>query len=450
MTAIPENLVDFAALQRTLSELTDENFDSTYNDVINSPLNAQKDFQEIVSRELFIIIPLRHKRWDVYVKFVQKLLKNSLFNKFKSMIMQFIFGVDEEWEIHIKASKLKFGRLCMLSGMFTPNEAINYLTKIPVSAQGQYFLTFCYFAPEVYKANKGIFENFRFQIEKMSTKDEKKVKTVDGQKFKATQSVVQEYINIFDVLIENNFEKLYPLITTGCNLNTVELDIYNDDVESMKLKLAQTFNTNKKIDETPFHPAMFLQWRASLLEMCAFYGSIKCFNYLLTRNARTSFIGMFATAGAFPDILKRVEELKEPFESCLRIAGAFRDLNTMEWLMNNHMEELKFDKEINYVLARGAYTNYLPMLDFCVSNNVDINFSDENGETALHLAVKMNNKEALQFLISRPHLQYRKKNVYGLNPHAMTKNAEILNILNTAERKRADEKARQKARAGRP
>lgn len=363
--------------------------------------------------------------------------------------MQELFATRDEWEIHNKSPILKYARLCLKAKIYTINEVINYLIKLPTTAPSQYFLSVCFFAPETFKANQGIFTTFKQIIQKMVVSEDQTATVTQvpgggGPLYRIKDPVVQEYVNCFDILCENDFQKLIPLIDTGCEYNSVELDIYNDDVENMSSKMGKTYNTNRKVSPNPFHPAMFLQWRPTLLEMAAFYGSPKSFDYLLKRNARTSFIAMMAVAGGFESILKRVEELKEPFEACLRIAAAFRDIKTIEWLIQNHFSELKYDKEINYVLARAAFTNYLPMLDFCINKGVDINFSDENGETALHLAVKMENKEALLFLISRPHLQFRKKNVYGLNPHSMTKNKEILDILNGAEEKRAQEKEKQK------
>ena len=455
-TFIPKDLIPFAEIQRIITDIKPETFVESVEKITNFQDLKNKEYVPFVIKEILIVVPLRHKRWEIYIELVKTLSKIAIppFKDFKKRFLDAVFRTEDEWEMHNKATIFHFARICFKAGIFSANEIMNRITAMRIQFPLQYFLAVCYFAPEMSVASPGVYSNFvtilkKFQVREDATDTMTQTMIPPGVQANVRRikdPVFQEYVNSFDELCENNFEKLIPLIETGCHLHSVEYDIYMDDVESLQTKVGKTYNTNRKVDPNPFHPAMFVQWRPTLLEMAAFYGSLNCFNYLLKRRAKTSFVSIMATAGGFPAIMERVKELDVPFQNCLRIAAAFRNFEAIDWILANCESECRFKKEINYIWARAAYTNYLPMLDYCIKNGCDINYCDENDQTALHLAAEQEHKEAVLFILSRPKLRFRKKNVYGWNAHSMTKNTAISKLIDDAEAKHKEEKAKIKAK----
>ena len=455
-TFIPEELQPYAQIQRAISDLSNKTIDSTVELITTTPILKSENYIDFIVKEIFIVVPLRQKNWEIYVELCNRIQKASndviVFRDFKKLLLDTAFKVESEWEMHSKATYLHFIRLCLKGELFTVNDIVNRLSYLKPSLPLQYFLSVCYFAPEVSVASPSIYQSFVKVIRKFAvTDDQTKTETqttimpgVSGSVKRIKDPIFQEYVNMFDNLCENNYERLIPLIETGCELRSVEYDIFMDDVETLKTKIGKTYKVNRKVTPNPFHPAMFVQWKPTLLELAAFYGSIDCFNFLIKMNASPQFISIMATAGGNIELMERVKELGMPYDNCLRIAAAFRNFEAFDWIMKNCGEQFRFHKEINYVWGRAAYTNYLPMLDYCVINDVDINHCDENDQTALHLAADKDNKEAVLFLVNLPKIQFRKKNVFGWNPHSMTKNKEIIKIIDDAEelhkKKKKDDK----------
>lgn len=67
-------------------------------------------------------------------------------------------------------------------------------------------------------------------------------------------------------------------------------------------------------------------------------------------------------------------------------------------------------------LAVAVISNNLPMIQFLVDNNADVNIQDNDGNTPLHLAAKYKNKEAGKIIIASKRVIPGIKNEYGQLP----------------------------------
>lgn len=454
-TLIPKKLLEHAEIQELIVSLNDKNVKEVCEKIKEDKKINSQDFVYFVADEIIRTVPLRPKKWDRYLRLIHMLsfanTADTYSDEFKKRILDGLFKTTNEWCLHEKAPLYYFARLGFMKEIFTISEIISKISSIPLSLPCQYFVAFSFFAPDIYRFNNDIYQQFYKNVIRMADVCTN-VNMVESVKIQGSHVHLYSRYNfqnnpaIFEALcnskelVDNDFLELYSLIETGCYYDTPEYYIFNDNVEGLESKYSETFDYNARVLPTPFHPAMFVQWKPTYLEFAAFYGSHKCFMSLLKHRSRTAFIPIMATAGGHKSILEECLKLEEPFENCIKIAATFRNLPVLKWIIDKRSNDFKLKREINYCLGRAAFTNYLYMLEFCVKNGGDINSRDENGQTPLHLAVQSSSCDTLRMLLSLPHIHIKKKNIYGWNPHSIAEDKEVLEIMKQAHKLREDRK----------
>ena len=120
--------------------------------------------------------------------------------------------------------------------------------------------------------------------------------------------------------------RLTKMMKNGTNLfeeRSIGRAIVNDDVDALSLLLAKKKQEPIFILTDICNECGLLNGRVSLIKVSAFFGSVKCFKYLLMSGAEIDeSICLFAIAGGCLDIIHILEQHSFKFDDCLEISIA--------------------------------------------------------------------------------------------------------------------------------
>lgn len=184
---------------------------------------------------------------------------------------------------------------------------------------------------------------------------------------------------------EEDKEKYKKNAFEGINPDPISIILRNDDIESFqKVACLPTFDFNQTIKPSEFERCDFINSRpCSLLEFCAFFGSIKCFKFiLLNEKSNNNFeLIKYAIAGGNPEIIHICEQSGFlNFKETREIAIKFHHWNIFEWLCDNkcHSEKLNDlqNQDIySYLNQCIRFSNFTTLSYLLLSKEVDLNFA---------------------------------------------------------------------------
>ncbi|EAX91107.1 hypothetical protein TVAG_308670 [Trichomonas vaginalis G3] len=222
------------------------------------------------------------------------------------------------------------------------------------------------------------------------------------------------YINIYENLDYNSED-------------TIRSAIMNNDLERfIAFTERDDFDKNQKL-ESKLYP--YSKEGYSLLELCCYHGAVDCFKFLRTqfKSEITQTCLYFSFLGGNQDIMSEFLKYQKPNEKCMKYAIISHNIDFVTFLMNEN--NLKIDLECcgeyNNLEALLVYFDqthdihkcliYSSMLDIpslCINflslgaainsaNIYHISNDDYDETTALHYAAINNNKELIEYLISK-------------------------------------------------
>ena len=156
-----------------------------------------------------------------------------------------------------------------------------------------------------------------------------------------------EVRKIFQILRVDDIDGLKDYIVT----NNIPTDYCISDSKFMKLPIPDSFKTKNG--------------NAYLLDICCFYGSIKCFKFLETNGFESGQkIKELSIAGGNLELIHSIEQKGILFDNCFEISIQYHHHNISDWLLSNYKcETFSLTKCIDYY----DYQAYL----FFLLNQVD-------------------------------------------------------------------------------
>ena len=147
---------------------------------------------------------------------------------------------------------------------------------------------------------------------------------------------------------EGNFEIHCKSILEGHSQDPILCSIRNDDIDELLLLLSSstTFEGNQKILKNEYEKIPLLNDNAcTLIDYSAFFGSIKCFNYLIINepnyNHQKSL--RFAIAGGQKKIILSLLNMGISLKNSCCIAAEFHQHELLEWLFVNKYDEYNYN-----------------------------------------------------------------------------------------------------------
>ncbi|EAY13430.1 hypothetical protein TVAG_205980 [Trichomonas vaginalis G3] len=161
----------------------------------------------------------------------------------------------------------------------------------------------------------------------------------------------------------------------------------------------------------------------SLLELCCYYGSVRCFKFLRTKfNSEISYRCLkFSFLGGNQEIMSECLKYNEPYGDIMKYAIISHNIDFVTFLMNeynisidleccveyNNLESflVAFDQNfsLNHIDECFYYSttfNIPPLWEYFLSLGANINAKFEDGFTALYNASRNDEKETVEFLLS--------------------------------------------------
>ena len=207
-------------------------------------------------------------------------------------------------------------------------------------------------------------------------------------------SLKLQFPNIFDYTIRKyqiTFEK-----------DSIETIIINDDFSKLQMKILadSTFDYNKEQIENRKYLYPTKSKFLNLLEIAAFYGSLKCFMFLQNNSTKeySDYINQLAVAGGDYDIIASLSQNSVKFDNCLHICIKYH---------RNYLNTFLLSYECEYLpLSRCLFYRNEEAFFFFLFNHVDMNecvsFSEGCNYNPLYSVCKfMNgNYDLLEILIN--------------------------------------------------
>ena len=133
----------------------------------------------------------------------------------------------------------------------------------------------------------------------------------------------------------------------------------------------------------------------SLIDFCCFFGSLKCFKYLLLNKCEiTENTPKWSIAGGNQEIINILKEKGYSFEECLETSVKYHRYELTNWLIENYKCK---PFPLPYCIEYYNIDSFLYFLE----HGHSIDETNENGGTCLHSASIMGSFPILQYLIEK-------------------------------------------------
>lgn len=188
----------------------------------------------------------------------------------------------------------------------------------------------------------------------------------------------------------------------------------NDDVEGLNTLLNPLYNYDFIIKPSIFEECWFIQREPSLILCAAYFGSVKCFKFLMLNHASLQMrdqdsrsLAQFAVAGGNIEIIRLVEQAGCDFSDTIHIATHFCHPDIFEWLHLTKFPDLTKDNfDVYSILHHAAYSGSIGLLVKCINSGCDVNkFTNPlYRQTPILKAAENGKSDAVKILLSVPEI----------------------------------------------
>ncbi|EAY17855.1 ankyrin repeat protein, putative [Trichomonas vaginalis G3] len=278
----------------------------------------------------------------------------------------------------------------------------------------------------------------KFIIDDYHVKKVTKISTISGYLFYKEYGICLDISDEFYKLVNFNIHE-EDTIYKALMYNDIERLIYFTEIEG--------FNKNQTLKSSLFPDYN----EHSLLELCCYHGAVDCFKLLRSKfnSEITQTCLELSFLGKNPEIMSECLKYQKPDKECMRYAIISHNIDFVSFLMNEYKIEIDleycaiynnldaffvyFDQtnDVNKCFNSSPMFEILALCEYFFSQGADINAENSYGETALHMAIRQENKEIFEFLISHGADVNKKDRLLGtpLNVAAYAGNIEIIKAL---------------------
>lgn len=182
--------------------------------------------------------------------------------------------------------------------------------------------------------------------------------------------------------------------------------IFRDDAEALQriTSQQQDFDYDQQIKRILFEKSKYLN-NASLASIAAFFGSLKCFRFLVLQQADVSQCAKYAIMGGNSEIIRLVKQNGGNFEDKYYVAVEFHRHDIFKWLLLNEGPIKDLYSKINYrseskpAIETAIASHNNRALIYLFDNGID-NEKKDQGISLIGLSVLTLNCDAIKLMLS--------------------------------------------------
>jgi ankyrin repeat protein len=288
-------------------------------------------------------------------------------------------------------------------------DAVDHFVSNNTEFTSSILLMFCFFAPWIRNESSDLFDFLTSELDQ--------VHEVQGSLANRLFIDFRQRLSEYQA---NDWALLHFEVNNRFPKDSLASILKNDDLEALSDVIR---SGNVKTDQRIF-PALFVQCPAvqnspTLLQFCAFFGSVRCFDFLLERNANLqkrdkSFpslsLAQFAVAGGHSQIIEKLKPSSD-FKECIHIAARFHRTEYFDWLLSIRNDITAKSPDFGTVMHQCAVSNNITGLSICFSDGALIDEHDEIGRTPLYFAAMYGSFDIAKVLISQPDIDINAQDV---------------------------------------
>ena len=287
---IPEELTISVKREHEFARISDENIELLVDIIKQQPLTCPGEIQDL-AREFCYVVSIRPGREDLVYKVLKEVVQTKDFPK-----KQF----------------LGFRAFRSLGGPYLLRRLLtDGVIDLSYINAGDMFSKYeLYFLPEFLKMPGFVIPNYM-------------------------EETVEE-------IYQNDFTKTPAVLLEGWEENSLGYTLKHDDIDQLQhLSLLEGFDYNLTIDSNYECSFNHFDGMKTLINIAAFFGSIRCFKYLLMNGADIEAdMPKLAIMGGSTEIIQICRQKNMHFLFGFYAALNFRRYDVFDWLVNNEMDDL--------------------------------------------------------------------------------------------------------------
>ncbi|KAK8890051.1 hypothetical protein M9Y10_034810 [Tritrichomonas musculus] len=413
-------------LQNQLLDLNQTNFFSIVDLIVQSfDLKSELNIHQFIYN-IILFYRMRPEKSDLYTNLVveicEKLEGDSA--NFKRLFLRYMLQTFNMTDPNISNPPyLSLLFRCYKKGIYTISEIldqIEYDFTNYIEFFGYLGVLLCWFYPEL-KVEKP--EIFKSLLKMYANKNDH---WLFPQCIKESINIMSEITKTINDQSDEEAKnecslELSKIRETGFLTNSIFEIIKNDDINSFeKIAASPSFNPDIEMKETVFIPYPILHYNPTLIQVAAYFGSIKIFKFLLLNKANIEYIDRtnmslihFAIAGGNTEIIRILDQNDVSFVGTPQIAAQYHRHDILEWLIDTKFHDISLlDPKFGSIAHNAAISNNLYVFNYLqtqgndtedqVQNNENkwIDAPNSKGLTPLHYAVSNGCFDTVYYLIS--------------------------------------------------
>jgi hypothetical protein len=388
-SVIPQSVLDVAqftvTLQELLMALTDDSIPSAIEQILSLPFRNSHEGVLTLTNNLLLAIQYRPYHLFSIARLAKSLCDLSApdnhFGELKQLMLRIPAKIiDEKWRLALIREELALG-------LYTDDEIFAMITcfleRFPIlpnkpfwkNHHRQHIVFLVWFGDLIERKSPDLFATLYGMMATSVSKREL------SPSFTA-------FHREFEDLRANDWEK-YKVVTRNVYpLDSLATVLRVDDVDRLTaIADSPGFQIDARIESSVFEYASFLLRQPTLVQFCALYASVRCFDYLVSRGANLTLkdagkriLLHFAIAGGDQHIINIAASAVNDFVVATRVSAEFHRFELFREFLTTKKTDLKANDIENGSIFHGiAAANHVRMILFCIEQGCDVNLKDGDG-----------------------------------------------------------------------
>lgn len=236
---------------------------------------------------------------------------------------------------------------------------------------------------------------------------------------------LEEFFLEFEKLKDNNWKGLFERRTLGCNHHEIAVMMMRDEIDKLQqIATSPNFDFDQRVKQSAFGSTLLTNFEPTLIHICAFYGSINCFRFLLLNGADINLcdklgrsVAQFAVAGGNYEIIRILQSQNADFKGAAHFAALYHRNSVLYWMINNKVADIMETDRMECLILHKSVESYnIETFIYCIDHGLDVNLSDIDHKTPLFIAATKGFTVFVELLLSCDNIDVNGKTSQQLSP----------------------------------